>query len=238
MENFNYRLTISYDGTLFFGWAKQPGLRTVQGIMEEKISTICNEKIHLNASGRTDKYVHALNQVLNFKTKKQFKPKELKKILNNIIDKDIYVKEVTIVDNDFHARFSALNKTYKYVINTKYDVFQRNYSLYLNYDIDIKKIKKLANFFLNEHDFSSFSTSSLKDNVRTINWIKIKKQKDLIIILINANGFLRSMVRMIVASLLHDDEEKIKTLLSNPGKGKSIEKVYGCGLYLLKVNYK
>jgi tRNA pseudouridine38-40 synthase len=137
--------------------------------MEEKISTICNEKIHLNASGRTDKYVHALNQVLNFKTKKQFKPKELKKILNNIIDKDIYVKEVTIVDNDFHARFSALNKTYKYVINTKYDVFQRNYSLYLNYDIDIKKIKKLANFFLNEHDFSSFSTSSLKDNVRTIN---------------------------------------------------------------------
>jgi tRNA pseudouridine38-40 synthase len=143
----------------------------------------------------------------------------------------------------FHARFSAHNKTYQYVVNTgDYNVFKSRYELFYNRPIDLKLLKKTSKLFIGTHDFKSFSTSILDDTIRTINYIKFKSLNNSLIITINGDGFLRNMVRMIIGSLLDVNEHKktmehVAQLLKDPFKGSAITKVNGCGLYLLKVNY-
>ncbi|MDR0752737.1 MAG: tRNA pseudouridine(38-40) synthase TruA [Mycoplasmataceae bacterium] len=242
MENFNYKLIISYNGTNFFGFAKQIEKRTVQQVLEEKISELCDEKIFIHSSGRTDKYVHAINQVISFKTKKNFVPSKIKKILNKIIPEDIFVKSVSKVPSSFHARFSALNKTYMYRIIKEKNIFLNDYTYFYDKEINIKNIKVVATTLIGTHNFLSFSTSELSECIRTINFIKFKNKKNELIIEINADGFLRNMVRMIIACFLSVNENKktlesVKQLLEFPKKGSAIEKVKGCGLYLKNVFY-
>jgi tRNA pseudouridine38-40 synthase len=171
------------------------------------------------------------------------KPRTLLEALRALSPQDIYFKSIKVVNNAFHARFSARSKIYKYEIDIKkYDVFKQNYVLLYKHRINLPLVKKAAKLFIGKHDFKSFSTSEIEDTVRNVMSISFKESPHHLTIAIKANGFLRNMVRMIVATLLDINEHKkdlnqIKTLLDQPKKGSCISKVKGCGLYLYKVNY-
>lgn len=240
---YNYMVKVAYDGTNFFGWAKQSNLRTIQGEIEEKLENLFNEKIKIFASGRTDKSVHALDQCFNFKSQKKLNLSNIKKYLNLHIN-DIFVKQVKIADNDFSARFSIIKKTYLYIINNnQFDVFKRNYEFQYNHSkINIKKLKEVKKFFIGEKDFKSFTTADKTETIRKIESISISVIDSKIFIKITGSGFLRNMVRMILATMIRYSEgkinqEQIKDLFDNPKKGASIYKLDGCGLYLFKTYY-
>ena len=109
-----YLIRFSYDGSNFYGYQKQPNKRTIQGELENVLSRISKEKISISASGRTDSFVHAINQYAHFDMNLDIPTDSLKKAINSLITGDIYVKEVKKVDSNFHARFSVIKKEYVY----------------------------------------------------------------------------------------------------------------------------
>lgn len=241
----NYKMTISYNGSNYKGWAIQPDQITIQQVVENALSSIYDTKIKINASGRTDAKVHALNQVVSFHEKlKKLEPCVIQQALLKKLPRDIKVLDIQKVNSDFHARYSALNKTYLYKINTKpnYDIFKNTTIFQYNKKIYLKKLKRISKMLIGQNDYLSFSTSEVSNTIRKINFIKIIRFKKEVWIYINANGFLRNMVRMIVGVLLAYNENKIdsnsiQNLLKNPKKGAAIYKAPGCGLYLKKVFY-
>lgn len=237
-----YKLKIAYDGSNFHGFAKQKDVTTVQGELEKMLSFLFEEKINVFGSGRTDRYVHAVDQTVHFKSDRKFETDNLRNFLNKKI-KGIRVKTVEIEDESFHSRFSIKNKTYVYVINTgPFDLFRSNYEYQYNSCLDAEKMKEIVPLLVGKKDFKSFSTSENDYTVRTVNRITILKQKDKIYIAINGNGFLRNMVRMMVGVMIRYAEGKmdkhyVMRLLNEPKKGSAVQKAPGCGLYLLKTNY-
>jgi tRNA pseudouridine38-40 synthase len=201
-----------------------------------------DEKIYISASGRTDAFVHAHNQVFNFKTKKDIDSKFRSK-LNATLGNNIYIKSIKKVPLEFHARFSAHEKEYIYEIctNKKYQYLNDYLLIYIK-PLHMKKIKEASKLLVGTYNFLSFSISEIQDTVRTIKYIKFVRKPNFLIIKINGTGFLRGMVRMLVGTLLDYNENKktledIKFLLDNPKKGSSINKVRAGGLYLNKIKY-
>lgn len=239
----NYKVNVSYDGTNFSGWAKQSNVRTIQEEIENTLSEIFGSKIIIFGSGRTDKYVHAIDQCFNFKVNTNIPFNFLKNIINSKLPRDIVINKIRIVDESFHARYSIISKTYLYKINIdKFNLFEQNYVYQYCKEIDINKIKKILSIFIGKKNFLSFSTSEVENSIREIKKISIKKENQYVYIKITGNGFLRNMVRMIVACFLNYSENKVSIndinyLFSNPQKGKSISKAPGCGLYLYKTVY-
>jgi tRNA pseudouridine38-40 synthase len=159
---------------------------------------------------------------------------------------DIYVNKVEEVNEGFHARFSALSKVYRYKINTgEYNPLEVKYVYQLNRELDVNKMKEAAELFLGEHDFYNFcgyQEDKIKNYVRTIYSIEINKHDDYLDIEIKGNGFIRYMVRMIVAILIeiglaNKDESFIKERLDSKEKKRSNYKVSGAGLYLVSIDY-
>lgn len=240
----NYKIEISYIGTNFFGFSKQIKIyNTVQSSIEEKLLKFFGKPIIIIGCGRTDKYVHAINHVSNFHTNSEFNIGKLFYFLQKELPNDIYIKQIIKVPDNFHARFSCKSKTYLYKINDgNFNCFDKDYIYQFNKKINIRKMKKISKYFLGTKDFLSFSTSKVENTIRKINWIKIKRESGIICIYINANGFLRNMVRMIVGTLVklvHDyvNKKLVLELLANPKKGSSINKAPGCGLYLFEIIY-
>lgn len=156
----------------------------------------------------------------------------------------MHINNVQIVDESFHARYSAKSKTYIYLINTKstYDVINHQTIYQYNKPLDLQSLSTVKACFIGAHDFLSFSTTELNNTTRTINAIEISEHGGILKIMINANGFLRSMVRMIIATMIAYCEQKItlstiEDCLNNPKKGKIRHKAPACGLYLMKVYY-
>lgn len=240
----NYKIEISYIGTNFFGFSKQIKIyNTVQSSIEEKLFKFFDTPIIIIGCGRTDKYVHAINHVSNFHINHKFNIDELFYFLQKELPNDIYIKKIEKVNENFHARFSCKSKTYLYKINDgDFNCFEKDYVYQFNKKINIKKMKKISKLFLGTNNFLSFSTSAVNNTIRKINWIKIKRQSGIIFIYINANGFLRNMVRMIVGTLIklsfdYNKKKAVLELLATPKKGSSIHKAPGCGLYLLDIIY-
>ncbi|WPL39266.1 tRNA pseudouridine(38-40) synthase TruA [Malacoplasma iowae] len=240
-----YCVKVAYDGSVFSGWAKQNdnSIRTVQSCIENVLSEITKEKINIYGSGRTDKYVHAIDQCFHFKTKYELDKKILFKQMLIKQPEDIFFKSIKEVNSSFHSRFSIKKKTYLYKVNTgKFNIFERNYVLQYNKPIDIKKLKKASKNFIGEKNFLSYSTSESINSIRKIENIRIVKENDYVLFYFTGNGFLRSMIRMIVGTLLNHNENKttiddINYYLDNPKKGSSQAKADGCGLYLYKTVY-
>ncbi|MGL5630636.1 MAG: tRNA pseudouridine(38-40) synthase TruA [Mycoplasmoidaceae bacterium] len=238
----NYKAIISYDGTNYHGYAKQLNKVTIQSQIEDALEFIFRQKIKVNSSGRTDRYVHAIGQVINFKTDVYIKKNNLIIALNNQLPNDIRIKLIEEVDINFHARFMTKSKTYMYVINNgNYDLFRRNYELFVKTKINIELLKKTAEKFVGTHNFSSFSTTKKMSKIRTIKKIEIiDSSNNLIFIKITADGFLKYMVRMIIGKLIQINfgkEDNISYLLNNPKKGSSLYKEKSHALYLLNVEY-
>lgn len=243
-----FKVILSYDGSAFNGYQKQPSnkLRSVQGEFENALFKIHKKEINSFASGRTDAQVHALNQVLHFDSDSKMNGLQMKKALNSNLAKDVYVKQVEIVKDDFHARFNAISKEYHFLLNTgEYDLFKRNYVYQFNKELDIEKMKKAALLFVGKHDFKNFSCGLDRGEnsfIRTIEKLEIIQEKKIIRFVIIGDGFLRYMVRMIVGILLEIGKNKkdfdfIKIRLDNQDSLKSNYKVSGVGLYLVNVNY-
>lgn len=208
----NFKLTLHYDGTDFHGWQMQGELRTVQGELTSALSQIDSRPVTVHGSGRTDAGVHAQGQVANVNLQKQITPEKLRAAINGNVGKDLRAVAVEVVDDDFHARYSAIGKTYRYrVVNgPMISPFWVRYAHHEARKLDLDRMKESAQLFLGEHDWSAFSSaqSEAETKVRNITRLDLNEIKDevshsrIIEITISANGFLRYMVRSIVGTLM------------------------------------
>ena len=232
-------LVLSYDGSKFHGFQRQKNERNVQGYLENILSKELNEQIEIKGSGRTDKGVHAYYQVVHFETKKSIKG--IKKVLNNKL-KDIKVKKIKKVDDDFHARHSVKNKTYLYKVDLSGKKDNNYYLIYLK-SLDINKMKDASKYFIGTHDFHNFVAAKRENYNSTILNIKIYKRFNTVYLKFKGIGFYRYMVRNLVGALLEVGKNKvdmyvIKKMIENPTIEKRLPTSSPNGLYLYKINYK
>jgi tRNA pseudouridine38-40 synthase len=208
----NYKLTLQYDGTDFHGWQMQGELRTVQGELTRALSLIEGRDVVVHGSGRTDAGVHATGQVASVVLEKPITAYKLRAAINGNVEQDLRAIQVDEVDDDFHARYSATGKTYRYrIVNGP--VISPFWVRYAHHDarpMDLKLMVNAAELFLGKHDWTAFSAaqSDVEDRVRTITELKVWERDDeagigkLIEIEASANGFLRYMVRTIAGTLM------------------------------------
>ena len=211
-------ITFSYDGSSFNGYQKQPGKRTIQGEIEKVLKQINdNKKVDITASGRTDAGVHAINQKATFSLDVNISVDKLKKAMNSLLPRDIYIKKVENVSEEFHVRYSANGKEYIYKINMgEYNPIDRNYIYQYNSKLDVVEMERALKYLEGTHNFKTFTkTDEEKDDyVRTISQTSIiRDSKDVnqIVISFVGTGFLRYMVRNMVGTLIEIGEGKRKS---------------------------
>ena len=242
----NIKLIIEYDGKGFNGWQKQPNKLNIQGEIERAIKEVTGEEVELNASGRTDAGVHAISQVANFKTQSNIDINKIPIALNSKLKKSIIIKKAEEVDLNFHARYNAKGKKYRYIINNSLVGYAIYRDLEYNFPIklDVEKMKHAAKYFEGEHDFKAFRSSgtSNKNSVREIYKVEIKEENERIILEFTGNGFLYNMVRIMVGTLMDVGlgkikPESIKDIIDSKERTKAGKTAPAQGLYLVEVYY-
>lgn len=241
----NLKLTIQYDGTKYCGWQKQPNSSGIQGTIEYAIYEITKEKVNIIGSGRTDAGVHALGQVANLKTNSNIPAARIPDALNAKLPKDISIIDCQEVSDDFHSRYSATGKIYRYLIYNKpyRSPLYKDISYHVRYNLDIEKMRVEAQSLLGTHEFKGFmsSGSSVKDTVRTIHNISIEESGDLIVLEVEGNGFLYNMVRIIVGTLVDIGRGRIdkplEEIIASQDRGEAGHTAPAHGLFLKKVHY-
>lgn len=202
----NIKLTIVYDGTDFHGWQWQPGLRTVQGVLEERLGRFTGAAPTCNAAGRTDAGVHALGQVVNFRTESRHSTATFHKALNATLPRDVKVESVEEAPESFHATLSAVSKRYRYVIDNgpHADPFRLRTSWHVFRELDVESMRCAAGALLGTHDFRCFETHypNRATSVRTITDLVVDRAGPLVTIEVEADGFLYNMVRAITGTLV------------------------------------
>lgn len=207
----NIRLVIEYEGTNFAGWQEQrvkapEGPSTVQGCLREAIRKLTGEEVVLYAASRTDAGVHAIGQVVNFKTSSSLPAPRLVPAINFYLPPEIVVRSAEEVPEAFHAQFHAKSKLYRYtVLNDPVPcALNRNYSYRYPWPLDVEKMKGAAACLVGSHDFSSFGkeTEGQQSTIRTIKSFEILRQDNYIHFLVEGDGFLHKMIRGIVGTLL------------------------------------
>ncbi len=203
----NIRLTVEYDGTDYCGWQRQINGLSIQQLLEEAVCRITGEESRVVGSGRTDAGVHAWGQVAHFHTASRLPERNLLMGINSLLPPDIAVREIREVDPAFHARFDAVSKVYVYRICNRpvRPALERHRAWFVWCPLDMEKIRGALDLFAGRHDFSSFCSvkTDSPDHVRTILDIGLAKDADgMIEIFMEADGFLRYMVRTIVGTLV------------------------------------
>jgi tRNA pseudouridine38-40 synthase len=210
----NIKLQIQYEGTDYRGWQIQggrlstssPRLKTIQGTIEKALRRILGQRVRLIGSGRTDSGVHAKCQVANFKTDSSIPAEKLRKALNALLPQDIVVSRATEVPPDFHSRFKARSKVYRYhILNGNVpDAFLRKTSFFYPYPLDLGLMSREARGLLGRHDFRSFQAKDVRErgSIRTIHNISLRRRGRLVVFEVEADGFLYNMVRNIVGTLI------------------------------------
>lgn len=245
-DSMRIKLTIRYDGSAYCGWQIQPNGISVQEVITNAIEAVTGEKVTLVGSGRTDSGVHAEGQIAHFDTQSSIPPNKFFRAINVHLPSDIRIIDSQQVGEDFNARKSAKQKTYRYTLyvdNTENPLKDR-YMTFLDRMPDIEKMKKASSLFIGEHDFKCFNASGggAKTTVRTIYNIDIKND-DGIKIFVTGNGFLYNMVRTLCGTLLsvgygEKNEEDIKTLLLLGDRKQCGKTLPAKGLCLVNVEYK
>jgi tRNA pseudouridine38-40 synthase len=200
----NTRIVLSYDGTDYCGWQRQPGKRTIQGEIEAALARIFQKSIALTGAGRTDAGVHALGQAANFKVDRDMPEAELFKALNALLPDDIRVVSLDRVPAGFNARRDAKGKIYQYRIWTSRAVspFAVRYVLYWPYPLNVSRMRAAAALFAREGDFTGFSSNRDLPPVRSVVRSELRKKGEELVYTVEARGFLRYMVRTMVGTLL------------------------------------
>jgi tRNA pseudouridine38-40 synthase len=245
-ESRNIRLVLAYDGTPYLGWQVQPQGPTVQSVLQGALERIIGERIVLRAAGRTDAGVHALGQVANFHTRASLKPEAFVRALNSMIPSTIAVLEADEVCPGFDARFSAVGKLYRYrVFNSKVaSPFETNRSWLFTASLDKEKMKAVVPFLIGNIDFSSFRAQGCAavSPVRNLRRCTIASEGPFITFELEADGFLRHMVRNIVGTLIEVGRGRFSTsefpaIVSAHNRTRAGVAAPPQGLYLVRVDY-
>jgi tRNA pseudouridine38-40 synthase len=249
----NIKLTLAYDGADFHGWQFQPGLPTIQGALNEAASRITEEKIVLHGASRTDARVHALGQVAHFKTQSGLSAAEFQRALNALLPATIRVTAAEEMGMDFHARWQAQGKTYRYRIfrGAVQSPFDYRRALHYPGPLDEEAMSQAAREFEGEHDFTSFAASSGgEDDDRDRNMVRViyssalvrEVEREEISYVVRGRSFLRYMVRKIVGTLIEVGKGRlaasdIPQLFEARDRARSGPTMPPEGLYLVSLEY-
>jgi tRNA pseudouridine38-40 synthase len=250
------RLVIAFDGTVYKGWQRQKSVPTIQGVLEKKISLLCAEPVSLHGAGRTDAGVHALGMVAHFRTNAERPLPTFCHGLNSLLPPDIRILEATNVAADFHSRYSALGKTYRYDFFTGriMSPVRRLYEVHFPCSFDLSAVQECLQLLIGTHDFVSFEGSGSRDpvrnkgrgSVRTIFQAECRPVKDMPLhfsFFVTGDGFLRHMVRNIVGTLLPAGQKKISPadfaeILNARNRNSAGPTAPAHGLFLQKIYYE
>jgi tRNA pseudouridine38-40 synthase len=249
----NIKLTLSYEGANFHGWQIQPGVATIQGSLTDAVRKITQEPVTIHGASRTDAGVHALGQVASFKTRSVLTAEELQRALNALLPPAIRVVAVEEMGPDFHARWQAMEKTYRYRIfrGAVVSPFEYQRVLHYPYPLNEEAMAAAAKCFVGEHDFTSFTASSGSEEtgkdrspVRMICRSELERhaEEQEIVYVVTGKSFLRYMVRKIVGTLLEVGRgklrvEEIPELFEVRDRSRSGPTAPPEGLYLVSLKY-
>lgn len=240
----NIKGIVEYDGTNYSGWQRQLNSNSIQQTLEESLSTILREQVSIVGSGRTDAGVHALNQVFNFRSNSEVDLSSVRKSLNSILPKDISVKSLEFMGEDFHSIYSAISREYLYIISLRKNVFYDRFCWTIFGNLDLDYLRKIPEIFIGEKNFEAFCKNSnevenLICNVSNSRWFI---RKDILFYFIKADRFIHGMVRGIVGCMIEAARRRINAaeinaLFDRDRKVKSPSWAPASGLILYKVNY-
>lgn len=241
------RLFIAYDGTDYCGWQIQPNGITIEEILNQKLSVITGEDIHVIGASRTDSGVHALGQVAVFDTESSIPPERMSYALNQKLPEDIVIVRSDEVSSDWHPRYqNEVIKTYEYhICNAPVpNPLKRRYSTHVSFPMDVEKMREGARYLVGEHDFVSFCNirTNVEDTVRTVTDLTITQRGEDITIRITGNGFLYNMVRIIAGTLIRVGRgfytpERVKEILEEKERTAAGGTAPPNGLVLVEVKY-
>jgi len=232
---------LEYDGTGFHGWAAQPGLRTVEGELRRALAELCGGFNSLAVAGRTDTGVHALGQVASVDVEGGPPPTRAAEALNTVLPEDVAVVAVAEAAPDFHARYSALSRVYRYRIFRRRtpSPFEARRSWWLPRPLDVATLQRAAGLLLGEHDFRAFTPTEtqhevFRREVLAAHWVERGDHLDFEV---EADSFLRHMVRTLVGTMVDLDAERLPALLEGADRGDAGRTAPPWGLYLERVSY-
>ncbi|KAF0216657.1 MAG: tRNA pseudouridine38-40 [Geobacteraceae bacterium] len=240
------KLTIEYDGTNYAGWQVQPNGLAIQQVMEDALAKILGAPVRLHSSGRTDAGVHAKGMVAAFRTDKGIPLRAFCDGLNSLLPRDISVKEAVEMPPDFHPRFDAQGKHYRYTLLNapRRSPLTRLYAWHVRSRLDLPAMERAAWHFVGENDFAAFRTTgcAAKTTTRRIDAVDIRQGSEFVTIDVKGSGFLRNMVRMMVGTLVEvgvgrRQPEDVALLLEQPDSGSAGPTAPPHGLCLVEVFY-
>ena len=256
-----YKIRLSYDGSAFCGWQIQNNARTVQGEIEKAASTLLGVSVQVTGAGRTDTGVNAINYIAHIELPDEVSVEaaHLCYKLNAMLPREVTIHEVSVTEDEFHARFDATSREYHYFIHFCKDPFCEKYSYRMRYPLDIEKMNEAAAFLLGEHDFSCFekvggNNATSICNITEAGWSTYRpshielmgypyREGDYIVFKVTANRFLRNMVRAIVGSLIEvgrgkKDPSWITELIASGNRSDAGSSVPGNALFFSGAEYK
>ena len=243
----NLRLTLEYDGTDFHGWQRQPGIRTVQGTLEQAAATVLRHPVEAWGCARTDAGVHARGYVSNFHTGSDFATERVMSGINGCLPDDVVVMAVEDAPEAFHARFSAQARRYTYRITTVPTAVGRRFSYYLHHELDAGRMRDGARHLVGEHDFSSFTATANEANpvciLRTLEVVEAPDgQRGHFHISVESNRFLFHMVRVMAGTLMEVgrgriEPEQMAVILRKKDRRAAGPTAAAHGLMLVGVHY-
>lgn len=242
----NIMLTISYDGSLFFGFQKQENVVTIQGEIEDALKKITGENINIISAGRTDRGVHSLRHIINFHTESNVGVLNFKTALNHFLPIGVRVLDSKEVSENFHSRFDAKMKTYKYILNLDevMDPIYYNYKANFQYPLDIDKMQRAKEFFIGRRSFKAFMgpRTGNTNPIREISSFEIYKENNDLIFLIKGQSFIRNQVRIMVGTLVDIgrgliEEDELEKILDSEDRTKAGVTLSPNGLYLMEILY-
>lgn len=241
-----FKLTIEYDGTCYHGWQVQPGMSTIQGVLEHAMERIIGTHVHVKGAGRTDAGVHATGQVASLRADFRYPPDILQRALTSLLPPDIVVTRVEGAPDGFDAQHWAQWKRYRYTLLTRPypSALEHRYSLFVPHPLKIESMEEAAGTLIGEHDFTSFQAadSSVDHPIRRVFAAEFRKQGDHLFFEIVANGFLRHMIRIIMGTLLDVGRGKLtpddlKAILEARDRKQASKTLSPHALCLLEVGY-
>lgn len=242
----NYKFLLSYDGTRYYGWERQPGRETIQGKLEAVLSRMCDSDVQVIGAGRTDAGVHAKAMVANAYFNTERSPEEICAYMNHYLPEDICVQQVKLAADRFHARYRAVGKLYTYTcyVGQTKPVFDRKFVTALETIPDLAAMQRAAAYLVGEHDFKSFCTNPQmkKSTVRLVDSIEIVRRKDYLYFNFHGTGFLQNMVRILTGTLLEvgmgkRSAESMPALLAAKDRKQAGYTAPAQGLCLMRVDY-
>ena len=243
-----YQIIIEYDGTNYVGWQSQLNGKSIQNEIEKILSKILKENVRIHGSGRTDAGVHASNQSAHFDIKNNIlnKYKFISSVNYFLNKKNISIKKIIKKNSKFHARFSAKEREYKYIILNRDSppILDKYKVWHIRSKLDLKVLKKASKKLIGKHNFNAFRSANCQANtpIRTLKKIKITKKNEKIIFVLRSQSFLKNQVRSIIGCLKYVGENKwkikdLEKVLKSKNRKYCAPPAPACGLYLEKIIY-